>query len=213
MGKQVTIIDYGVGNLYSVRRAVEVSGGEDIRISDRPADVTETDKIILPGVGAFEDGMKGLRERGLIAPLIDAARSGKQILGICLGMQLLATNSEEFGFHEGLSLIPGEVKPIPKVGIDGEQLKVPFIGWSPIILNETHAIDESCLFGAQGKSVYLVHSYYVQPSKPEHLLASYMFGGHRITAAVRHGNVTGVQFHPEKSGSVGLSILREFICG
>jgi len=212
MTKRVTIIDYGIGNLYSVRRAVEVSGGEDIRVSGRPEDIAEADKLILPGVGAFEDGMNGLRERGLVPHIVAAARGGKPLLGICLGMQLLASTSEEFGLHSGLGLIPGEVKPIPRRSVDGEALKVPFIGWSPLILNASHPVEESCLANVQGKAVYLVHSYELEPHDPAHLLVSYRFGGHMVTAAVRHANVTGVQFHPEKSGTVGLQIMREFIC-
>lgn len=211
MTKRVTIIDYGIGNLYSVRRAVEVSGGEDIRVSGRPEDIADADKVILPGVGAFEDGMNGLRERGLVQHIIAAAHSGKPLLGICLGMQLLATTSEEFGLHKGLGLIPGEVNAIPKTAVYGERVKVPFIGWAPLIMNERHPMQESCLRDVHGKAVYLVHSYHLQPSDPTHLLASYSFGGRLITAAVRHGNVTGLQFHPEKSGEVGLKIMREFI--
>lgn len=211
MTKLVTIIDYGVGNLYSVRRAVEVSGGEDIRVSDRIEDIMEADKIILPGVGAFEDGMKGLRERGLVEPLTKVAREGKQILGICLGMQLMASTSEEFGVHEGLSLIPGKVQAIPKTSVDGKPLKVPFIGWSTLISNQSEAEQHGSLADLHQKSVYLVHSFQFSPSNSKHLLASYEYGGHQINAAVRSGNVLGVQFHPEKSGSVGLSIIRNFI--
>lgn len=211
MAMRVTIIDYGIGNLYSVRRAVEVSGGKDIRVSGRAEDIAEADKVILPGVGAFADGIKGLRERGLVAPLLAAASTGKPLLGICLGMQLLASTSEEFGLHEGLGLIPGEVKAIPRTNLEGEAQKVPFIGWSPLMLNAAHPTQESCLAQADGKAVYLVHSFHLQPYDPSHLLASYTFGGRMITAAVRCGNVTGVQFHPEKSSAVGLQIMRAFI--
>lgn len=211
MKKKIVVIDYGAGNLYSVRRALEVIGCENICISGRSDDIASADKIILPGVGAFEDGMNGLRERGLVPHIIAAARAGKPLLGICLGMQLLATTSEEFGLHSGLGLIPGEVKPIPRMSIDGDALKVPFIGWSPLTLNARHPSQDSCLANVQGKAVYLVHSYELEPNDPTHLLASYSVGGHMITAAVRHGNVTGVQFHPEKSGTVGLEIMRAFI--
>lgn len=211
MAHRITIIDYGLGNLYSVRRAVEVSGGEDIHISDQARDIRGADKIILPGVGAFEDGMRGLRERGLIEPLIEAVRSGTPVLGICLGMQLLASSSEEFGFHRGLGLIPGTVKAIPNKGINGESLKVPFICWAPLVISNLESARHSCLANSDGKAVYLVHSYHAIPEDPSHLLATYDFGGRQITAAIRSNNITGVQFHPEKSGSVGLSIIKAFI--
>lgn len=209
--KRVTIIDYGIGNIYSVRRAVEVSGAINVTICEREEDLIQADKIILPGVGAFRDGMNGLRERGLVAPLMKAAQEGKHIFGICLGMQLLASKSEEFGVHEGLSLIPGTVQAIPKLSVGGQQLKVPFIGWSKLTLDKKQIAHHNCLAEAQEKAVYLVHSFQFLPTKQEHLVARYEYGGHQISAAVRNGNVFGVQFHPEKSGSVGLSILRDFI--
>lgn len=211
MAKRVTIIDYGIGNLYSVRRAVEMSGCEDIRVSGRPEDIAEADKLILPGVGAFEDGMNGLRERGLVPHILAAARAEKPLLGICLGMQLLATTSEEFGLHSGLGLIPGKVKPIPRSSVDKNTQKVPFIGWSPLLLNKPHLPHGSCLSNHNGKWVYFVHSYHFLPSNPDHLLATYDFGGHAISAAVRNKNIIGVQFHPEKSGQIGLSIIKKFL--
>lgn len=211
MNKRVVIIDYGIGNIYSVRRAVEVSGATQVTISDREEDLVNADKIILPGVGAFEDGMKGLRERGLIKPLTEAAQNGKSILGICLGMQLFATTGEEFGFHEGLSLIPGKVQAIPNLNINGEQIKIPFIGWSKLFLNRPQFLDQDCLGCVDKIAVYLVHSFHFLPLNPSHLVATYEYGGHRITAAVRYGNLWGFQFHPEKSGLAGLNILSKFI--
>lgn len=211
MAIRITIIDYGIGNLYSVKRAVEVSGGKDVLVSGRPEDIAEADKIILPGVGAFANGMNGLRERGLVPHLISAARAGKPLLGICLGMQLLATTSEEFGKHAGLNLIPGEVKHIPNKTIDGNTIKVPFIGWSPLILNEIFTKKRNCMINLNNKSVYLVHSYHFIPKEKEQLLATYNIGGKIITAAVKKNNITGVQFHPEKSGDVGLQVIKEFI--
>lgn len=212
MTKRVTIVDFGIGNLFSVMRAVEVTGGEDIRVSGRAEDIVDADKLILPGVGAFKDGMLGLRERGLLPHILSAVQRGKPLLGICLGMQLLATTSEEFGLHSGLALIPGKVKPMPRVSVHGDPLKVPYIGWSPLILSTQGLSEVSCLAKAHNNSVYLVHSYYFEPDDPKNILANYSFGGHLITAAVRHNNITGVQFHPEKSGAVGLEIIREFIC-
>lgn len=212
MGNRITIIDYGVGNLYSVRRAVEMSGGEDIRVSADPADIANADRIILPGVGAFEDGMRGLHEHGLIDAIIAHARSGKPLLGICLGMQMLASVSEEFGTHAGLDLIPGEVKAIPRKAVDGKSLKVPFIGWVPIKVENAGVAAHSCLREhSPGAAVYLVHSFHVIPKDPAHLLASYSFGGNAIAAAICKDNITGLQFHPEKSGAAGLAILRSFV--
>lgn len=211
MAKWITVIDYGVGNLYNVRRAVEVCGGKNIRISDQSQDLQEADRIILPGVGAFKDGMQGLHDRDLIKPLLDAAMSGKAILGICLGMQLLATSSEEFGFHEGLSLIPGKVRLIPKISADGKPIKIPFTGWSPLTINNHKASNETCLKNSNGQAVYLVHSYQFIPENPANILATYELGGQQITAAIHNRNITGVQFHPEKSASHGLSIIKKFI--
>ncbi len=211
MSKKITIVDYGLGNLYSVRRAVEVSGAEDIVVSDQPIDLFDADKIILPGVGAFKDGMKGLRDRGLIEPLIDAARNGKPILGICLGMQLLANSSEEFGFHQGLSLISGKVKPLIKLDTQGNILKIPYIGWSPLNNNKKFSGKDLLLAGTLAKSVYLVHSYQFIPDDPTNTMATYSFGGREIAAVVNSGNVTGVQFHPEKSGPFGLQLIKRFV--
>lgn len=209
---KVLIVDYGVGNLYSVRRAVEMAGSSDIEISGEPADIARAERVILPGVGAFADGMRGLTERGLVAPLVAHARAGKPLLGICLGMQMLATVSEEFGEHPGLDLIPGEVKAIPRQAGDGRPLKVPFIGWTPIEIENAAARAGSPLAQHEpGAAVYLVHSFQVVPREREHRLATYEYGGHAITAAIRKGAVTGFQFHPEKSGETGLAIMRTFL--
>jgi glutamine amidotransferase len=211
VGNRVVIIDYGVGNLYSVRRAVEVSGGGDICVSAAAADIASADRVILPGVGAFADGMRGLRQRGLVEPLFATARAGKPLLGICLGMQMLATTSEEFGTHAGLDLIPGEVKAIPRVSTEGAPLKVPFIGWARVDIASAQSGNGGCLHELGGRAVYLVHSFAVVPLDPANLLASYGYGGNRITAAIRKNNITGVQFHPEKSGDSGLSVLSLFL--
>jgi glutamine amidotransferase len=210
----VTIVDYGVGNLFSVRRAVETCGATEAVVSGRAEDIARAERLILPGVGAFRDGMRGLHERGLIEPIADYARSGRPLLGICLGMQMLADESEEFGRHEGLGLVPGKVVAIPRTGTDGARLKVPFIGWVPLALPDREAIAASPLRGlAASEAVYLVHSFHFVPDRRADLLATYEFGGHPITAAVRHGNIIGFQFHPEKSGRVGLAIMKSFLAG
>ncbi|MEO8310835.1 MAG: imidazole glycerol phosphate synthase subunit HisH [Caldimonas sp.] len=212
MSRQVTVVDYGVGNLFSVQRALESCGVSDVLVSARAEDIARADRLILPGVGAFRDGMRGLRDRNLVEPIVDYARSGRPLLGICLGMQMLARESEEFGRHEGLDLIPGQVRAIPRLDADGKRLKVPFIGWTPITLASPSAAAGSCLAGlGAGDAVYLVHSFHFVPDDPAHMLATYRFGAGDVTAAVRRDNITGFQFHPEKSGKVGLDILRTFV--
>jgi glutamine amidotransferase len=212
MAKRIVVVDYGVGNLYSVQRALEVSGAEEVVLGSDPQVIGEADGLVLPGVGAFADGMRGLRERGLIEPIKAYAQSGQPLLGICLGMQMLAMASEEFGHHEGLGLIPGEVLAIPHRSTDDQPIKVPFIGWATITPEHPKACEGSVLQShVASAAVYLVHSFYLNPSDPKHLLATYGFGGYRITAAVRRDNITGLQFHPEKSGRVGLEIMRHFV--
>lgn len=214
MAKRIVIVDYGAGNLYSVQRALEVSGAEEVVLSSDPLAIGQADGLVLPGVGAFADGMRGLQDRGLIEPIIDYTHTGRPLLGICLGMQMLASVSEEFGFHNGLNLIPGDVVAIPNRSTDDQALKVPFIGWSTITPSRVEAFAETVLQEyTLGQSVYLVHSFHFQPSNPEHLLATYCFGGHSITAAIRFRNVTGLQFHPERSGPVGLQIMEQFVKG
>lgn len=212
MGNRVVVVDYGVGNLYSVQRAVEHCGCRDVVVSSGAQDIESADRLILPGVGAFADGMRELRDRGLVEPLIRYARSGRPLLGICLGMQMLATESQEFGDHAGLDLIGGRVIAIPRQSTDGSRMKVPFIGWTPISVASAQAAAGSCLAShGANDAVYLVHSFHVQTNNPAHRLATYDFGGHEITAAIRRDNITGFQFHPEKSGTVGLDIMRKFV--
>ena len=167
---------------------------------------------MLPGVGAFADGMQGLRERGLIEPLRAYAASGRPMLGICLGMQMLASVSEEFGEHEGLGLIPGRVQAVPASDTQGRPQKIPHIGWSALRVPPGAQWAESPLRDtAVGSAVYLVHSFAVVPDDPADRLADCDYGGHAIAAAIRRGNVIGCQFHPEKSGAIGLNILARFL--
>jgi glutamine amidotransferase len=208
----VVIVDYGVGNLYSVKRALEVCGANDIRISCNPTEIKSARRVVLPGVGAFADGIKGLQERGLDHALREFAETGRPLLGICLGMQLLATYSNEFGVHLGLNLIPGKVIPIPVIDTEGLPLKAPYIGWSTLVNPYQSQWGKSMLAGlTNNQFVYLVHSFQFKPDHQDDILATFQYGGHEITAAVKRGSITGVQFHPEKSGKVGLSIISEFL--
>lgn len=209
---KVTVLDYGVGNLYSVQRAFEVCGASDICISSDPDEIRNADRLVLPGVGAFGDGMRGLRDRGLDQAICEFANSGRPLLGICLGMQMLATTSEEFGEHAGLNLIPGRVSPIPSKDFDGISLKTPFIGWSHLNCPPDVNWEGGVLESISGKqAVYLVHSFQFTPDSQGNMLGTYQYGGHDVTAAVFKDNIVGLQFHPEKSGKIGLRILSNFL--
>ena len=208
---KVCVVDYGIGNLYSVARALERCGAE-VTLSDEPDVIEAAPRLVLPGVGAFADGMRGLRERGLVEPVRQFARSGRPMLGICLGMQMLADASEEFGEHEGLGLIPGRVVAVPRVDVDGVPQKIPHIGWAGMHPWREGAWSHAIMAGVpEGTAMYLVHSYHLVPSSPGHGLSVCLYGGHRITAMVSVGNVIGCQFHPEKSGPAGLALLGRFL--
>lgn len=212
MGGKVTILDYGVGNIYSVQRALQVCGSGDVCISNDPEVIKGSDHLILPGVGAFPVGIRALRDSGLDQAIQEFASSGRPLLGICLGMQMFATISEEFGENLGLDLIPGVVDSIPSKSPDGLDLKIPFIGWSNLDVPLDGGWEGTILKSlGKRKSVYLVHSFRFTPRSHTNLLASYKYGGHIIAAAVIKDNVIGLQFHPEKSGLAGLGILSDFL--
>ena len=209
--QRVTVVDYGIGNLYSVQRAFETCGAA-VQLTSDASDIEAAECLILPGVGAFSDGMAGLRERGLVEPLRRYASSGRPLVGICLGMQMLASVSEEFGEHEGLGVIPGRVVPIPVDTTKGGRHKIPRVGWSALEIADGATWQGTPLADTTpGTAVYLVHSYHVVADDPSHLLAYGEYGGHRISAAIRAGNVFGFQFHPERSGPEGLRILRALL--
>ena len=198
----IAIIDYGVGNLFSLNSSLEMIGAESIVTAD-PDVLRSADKILLPGVGAFADAARKLRESGLADLLKELAAGGKPLLGICLGMQMLFEKSYEYGEHQGLGLIPGNVRPIRDViPVD---YKIPHIGW-----NALHLKQENPLFKyvKEGDCVYFVHSFYAADCD-DAVIASAEYGA-ELTAAVAKKNVYGCQFHPEKSGNVGLSILKAF---
>ncbi len=199
----IGILDYGVGNLYSLTCSLRAVGADAVVTAD-PQRIAAADKLILPGVGAFGDAIARLRESGLDAVLKKEAAAGKPILGICLGMQLLFERSFEYGEHEGLGLVPGEIRPIADV-ID-KDLKIPHIGWNGLhFKGEKHPLFR---YLKEGDCVYFVHSYY-GTSCAESTIAEAEYSA-PLTAAVARGNVMGCQFHPEKSGPAGLSILRAF---
>ena len=199
----IAIIDYGVGNLFSLKCSFE-SIGADICVTSDPEVIAKADRIILPGVGAFEDAAKKLRNSGLDKVIKKECAEGKPLLGICLGMQLLFERSFEYGEHEGLGLIKGSIRPISDV-IDAE-LKIPHIGWNALHFGESK--DALFKYLNEGDFVYFVHSYYGADCA-ESVIATTEYSA-ELTAAVRNKNVCGVQFHPEKSEKVGLSILKAF---
>lgn len=199
---RIAIVDYGMGNLHSVAKAIERLGYE-ATVSGDAAGILEADGILLPGVGAFGDAMEQLAASGLDGVLRQAAGSGIPLLGICLGMQLLFTESEEHGLHEGLGLLPGRaVRFSPEGG-----LKVPHMGWNRLQFKQP---EHPLLAGLDEGHVYFVHSYHVLPEREGDLLAVTDYG-QPVTAMVGRGNVFGMQFHPEKSSELGLALLRNFL--
>lgn len=194
----ITIIDYGMGNLRSVQKACEFLG-EKAEITSDPQDIKTASKLILPGVGAFGDAMKHLAQRGLTRPIKEKANSGTPLLGICLGMQLLFDRSFEHGETEGLKLVPGEV-----VEFVLPSLKVPHMGW-----NALHARQNPLFDAGDDQYVYFVHSFYASDVPEENVIATSDYGINFV-AAVQKDNVFGLQFHPEKSGEAGLSMLKRF---
>lgn len=198
----IAVIDYGVGNLFSLKSSLSAIG-TDVVVTSDPEVIKQSDKLLLPGVGAFEDAAKKLRDTGLDKLIVSEAKNGKPILGICLGMQLLFEKSYEYGEHQGLGLIKGSILPLADA--ISKDLKVPHMGWNA--LNIKQADCPLFKYIKDGDFVYFVHSYYAP--EDAHTAASAEYGVN-VTAAVADGNVFGCQFHPEKSGEIGLQILRAF---
>lgn len=198
----IAIIDYDAGNLWSVEKAL-LSIGEDAIVTRDRDEILSADKVILPGVGAFGDAMKKLGEYGLVDTIHEAVDSGKPFLGICLGLQLLFRRSDESDGVEGLSILPGEILRIP----DAPGIKIPHIGW-----NSLKVKDDARLFNGLGENpyVYFVHSYYLKADDENIVAATTEYGGTLIHASVQKDNVYACQFHPEKSGGVGMQILKNF---
>lgn len=209
---KVTIIDYGVGNILSVKRSFEYLGAT-VSVSSEPSEIMKASRIVLPGVGAFPKAMNYLKELNLVDAIKNFVLTTRPLFAICLGMQLLMSESEEFQPTQGLNAITGKVVPISNVSTSGGELKIPFVSWSEIypfdpnqnwnktILNEIR----------DGASAYFVHSFMVQPEDSSSLIAYTEYGGHKINSVIQKDNIIGCQFHPEKSGKVGLKIIENFI--
>ncbi|MDD6699720.1 imidazole glycerol phosphate synthase subunit HisH [Mogibacterium kristiansenii] len=198
----IRIIDYGVGNLFSLKSSLRAIG-IDADYTGNPAEIRKADKLILPGVGAFRDAREALRSTGLDRVVQEEAGKGKPLMGICLGMQMLFDRSYEYGEYEGLGLIPGEI--VPMEGRIPKDLPIPHIGWNELMLKQPSPLMKNT---ANGDYVYFVHSYYAE-TPAEYVIATTDYGV-EMTAAVQKDNVYGCQFHPEKSSEVGLSILKAF---
>jgi glutamine amidotransferase len=210
-GSKISIIDHGTGNLFSVASALEKLGAQPEFIS-KPEDVLKSERIILPGVGAFADGMRALEKLGLVEVLREAANN-RPLLGICLGMQMLFEESEEMGATNGLGLIDGKVCRIPNKTKDNKSIKIPHIGWNSLELSNNEVDWQgTVLQGIKPKeSVYFVHSYVPVLSNNENCIAETIYGDNKLSIAVKNGHVSGCQFHPERSGPTGLKILSNFI--
>ena len=198
----IAIVDYGVGNLFSLVSSFK-SIGVEVVVTDREEGITAADKLILPGVGAFGDARRKLAQTGMDKLVLQEAKKGKPIMGICLGMQLLFEKGYEYGIHEGLGLLKGEV--VSMEGVVPADYKIPHIGWNSLIMKRENPL---LRYISNGDHVYFVHSYYVK-NCDDSLIATAEYGP-ELTAAVAKDNIYGCQFHPEKSGNVGLNILRGF---
>jgi len=207
---RVAIVDYGMGNLYSVRQACEAAG-LDATVTSDPVEVRAADGVVLPGIGAFEGAIRTLREQGLVDALQSAAASGRPMVGICLGMQLMMEESLEFGRHEGLGLFEGRVLPFPATSGDGRTWKIPQVGWNRVSLRRPKVAGTWDAGGLdEGDVMYFVHSFYVEPADPAVVVATADYAGLEFCAALGRGNVLAWQFHPERSAARGLALYKVF---
>ncbi len=207
--KKVVLVDYGVGNLLSVSRALEVAGSNVI-LSSNPNEILNAERLVLPGVGAFGDCMKEIAKRNLAEAIIGFAGKNRPLLGICIGMQVLHSVGKEFGEHLGLNLIGGVVDKIPNTKVDGSMHKTPQIGWAKLYMNKANTENRLSPM-LENNWFYFVHGYMASPSIDDDILAYYDYNGRKITACTHKGNIYGVQFHPEKSGKNGLKLLEKFL--
>ena len=209
--KKVVIVDYGLGNLFSIKQACLHVGYTPL-ISGDKNDIASADSLILPGVGAFGVAMKSLRKTSLLDPIKEYARSGRPLMGVCLGMQLLFDRSEEFGDHEGLGLIEGSIVRFPS-HVNDRQLRVPNIGWHKVYPSSKTSWSNTPLsnINTAGNHMYFIHSYYASPKNADNVLSLSTYNDFEYTSAAVQGNTWGFQFHPEKSGEEGLTIYKNFL--
>lgn len=210
---RVMVIDYGIGNLLNVVRAIEHCGAQAQVVEQAHEAGQLPDRLVLPGVGAFGDGMKELQARGFDDLVKRFVQSGRPFLGICVGVQMLFDVGEEFGEHAGLGLIPGRVQPVPNLDASGQLHRIPHIGWSPLTRPDARESWQGTLLAdtPQGEPAYFVHSFAPVPQLESHRLADTWYGGVRICAAVARDNIMGCQFHPERSAAAGLTMLQRFL--
>ena len=208
----ISVIDYGVGNLLSVQRGFDNCGAE-VKFISTPAEILTAEKLVLPGVGAFPNAMASLSNLGLVSTIQDFSLTGRPMLAICLGMQLLLDESEEFGKTKGLGIIEGLVTAIPNTDSVGVKQKIPHIGWNELHTRQSKETWQESILGGlnSGDATYFVHSYMATPKNQDNLLAYTPYGAIDVPAVITNNYISGCQFHPEKSGEVGLSILRNFI--
>ncbi len=210
---KVTILDYGMCNLLNVARAFEHVGA-DVLVTEDPHAVHDAERLVVPGVGAFRDSMQEVSTRGFADAIRRFIDTGRPLFGICVGMQILFDASEEFGEHAGLGVLPGRVKAVAAVTCDGASQRVPHIGWNHLVEPEGGRPWSGTLLDplvGTSPAVYFVHSFAAVPDRPSDRLADCVYGGHRICAAVQRDNLVAAQFHPERSGEIGLELVRRFV--
>ena len=213
MSNRVTIIDYGMCNMLNVSRAFEAVGAE-VTVTESAAEALAAERLVVPGVGAFGECVSALQRRGFDDAIRAIIGKERPILGICVGMQMLFEGSEEFGASEGLGILPGRVHLIPSQTIDGKPQRVPHVGWAEVVAPpQRGGWHDTILSPVEGKrpAFYFVHSFAAEPADPRDALAECDYGGYRISAAVKRGNLTATQFHPERSGKLGLTLLEHFM--
>ena len=210
--KSVTVIDLGIGNLFSIKSALEYCDFQVTVTFDQKI-IEDSSLLVLPGDGAFNYAMSQVKKRGLFEVLKNINHSKKKLLGICVGMQILFDYGLEFEKTEGLGLIPGNVIPLPSSSVSGKKLTIPRIGWNPLLFSSYSNSWQGTLLenNSQLDEVYFIHSFMANPLNNYNRLADYIYGNHRITAVVEKKGITGCQFHPEKSGKIGLKMLKKFL--